>query len=140
MASKLAFIGGGLLEGLGKGLVETGKAKREAALVDLEHKRGLKRDEKRLEGRRGLLDASNTAAMGRLELNIGSREGLAGKALDQAASLASKATNMGPHLCRPFLVEAQPATRHSASQIADMTIGAMGWFWTASPGPGSPWR
>ena len=59
MANALAFIGGGLLEGFGKGLaqqgIETGKAKRDRALADLEHKRGLERDERKLAGQRELL-------------------------------------------------------------------------------------
>ena len=55
MPNALAFIGGGLLQGAGKALLEeereTGKAKRERQLADLEHKRGLERDEKKLEGK-----------------------------------------------------------------------------------------
>ena len=55
MPNALAFIGGGLLQGAGKALLEEerekGKAKRERALADLEHKRGLERDEKKLEGK-----------------------------------------------------------------------------------------
>lgn len=58
MANALAFIGGGLLEGFGKGLaqqgIETGRDKRERALADLEHKRGLERDKAKLAGRREL--------------------------------------------------------------------------------------
>ncbi len=92
MPSALAFIGGGLLEGVGKGLVLAGKEKRERALADLEHTRRLERDEKQLEGRRGLLDASNTAASDRLGLNITSREKVAGKATASRERLASEAT------------------------------------------------
>ena len=55
MPSALAFVGGGLLQGFGKGLVEqareTGKAKRERALEAIEQKNRLERDEKRLEGK-----------------------------------------------------------------------------------------
>ncbi len=43
MASALAFIGGGLLEGVGKGLAETGKQKREAVLKRLEEDRAQER-------------------------------------------------------------------------------------------------
>ena len=35
MANALAFIGGGLLQGIGQGLVETGRDKRERALKAL---------------------------------------------------------------------------------------------------------
>ena len=55
MPSALAFIGGGLLEGVGKALVLSGKEKRERAHADLEHKRALERDENKFEFRRGLL-------------------------------------------------------------------------------------
>ncbi len=88
MPSALAFIGGGLLEGVGKGLVETGKEKRKLALAELDHKRNLERDDKRLEGRRGLLgqqieadDAraarTDANAIGRLDLQIGSQKDIA---------------------------------------------------------------
>lgn len=60
----LAFIGGGLLEGVGKGLVLQGKEKRERALADLEHTRNLERDENKFEFRRGLL---NTEIGARIE-------------------------------------------------------------------------
>jgi hypothetical protein len=92
MPSALQFIGGGLLQGIGRGLVLDGKEKRERALADLEHQRRLERDEQQLEGRRGLLDASNTAAAERLELNIGSREKVAGQAASSRERLASEAT------------------------------------------------
>ena len=51
MVKAVAFIGGGLLQGIGQGLVETGKEKYEAMLADIEHKRGLERDEKKLAGK-----------------------------------------------------------------------------------------
>lgn len=92
MPSALAFIGGGLLEGVGKGLVLDGKAKRERALADLEHERRLGLEDVRQEGRRGLLDAGNKAAMERLGLNIESRETLAGEATTSRERLASEAT------------------------------------------------
>lgn len=51
MPSALAFVGGGLLQGFGKGLVEkareSGKAKRDRKLADL----ALERDEKQMKGR-----------------------------------------------------------------------------------------
>lgn len=78
MPSALAFIGGGLLEGVGKGLVESGKAKRERALADLAHTRALERDEKRLEGRRGLLSTE-----------IGARTEAAGVATGVAETAAT---------------------------------------------------
>lgn len=60
MARALAFIGGGLLQGLGKGIaaqaIETGKDKRDRAIADLEHTRGLERDKAKLAGQRGLLE------------------------------------------------------------------------------------
>ncbi len=66
MASALAFIGGGLLQGVGKGLVESGKEKRERALADLETRLQAQRDERLQEGRKGLLrtriEANKTAA------------------------------------------------------------------------------
>ena len=59
MPSALAFIGGGLLQGLGKGIAEqgiqTGKAKRKRALADLKHLRDLERDKTKLAGQQGLL-------------------------------------------------------------------------------------
>ncbi len=92
MPNALAFIGGGLLSGIGKGLVLDGKAKREAALKKLEQDRALELEGVRQEGRRGLLDASNTEAMKRLGLNIESRETLAGEATTSRERLASEAT------------------------------------------------
>lgn len=59
MPSALAFIGGGLLQGLGEGIakqgIETGKDKRKRALADLKHMRDLERDKTKLEGQQGLL-------------------------------------------------------------------------------------
>ena len=55
MANALAFIGGGLLEGIGKGIVATGRQKREEVLEKLEHERDLERDENRFANQRGLL-------------------------------------------------------------------------------------
>lgn len=43
MPSALKFIGGGLLQGIGRGLAETGKEKREAALKKLDQDRAQKR-------------------------------------------------------------------------------------------------
>ena len=43
MPNALAFVGGGLLTGIGKGLVLDGKAKYEAALKELENDRAQKR-------------------------------------------------------------------------------------------------
>ncbi len=92
MPSALGFIGGGLLQGIGKGLAEqgreTGKAKRERKLAEL----ALERDEKQMEGRRGLLDASNAAAMGRLELEIGSRKDIAGATSTAAGERRTEAS------------------------------------------------
>ena len=51
MPSALGFIGGGLLSGLGEGLVETGEAKREAALKKIDQKNRLERDERQMEGK-----------------------------------------------------------------------------------------
>lgn len=92
MPNPLAFIGGGLLTGIGKGIAETGKAKRERVLADLEQKDRLELEEVRQEGRRGLLDETNTAAMERLGLNIGSREKVAGEATASRETIASEAT------------------------------------------------
>ncbi len=85
MASALKFIGGGLLSGLGKGLAEQGKVKREAVLKRLEEERAQKR---RLE----LLDAGNAAASERLGQNIASRESIAKATTESRETLASEAT------------------------------------------------
>ena len=78
MPSALAFVGGGLLTGIGRGLAETGKAKREAALAelemkgaakfkrvlaDLEHKRALELEGVKQEDRIGLLTKQNANAL-----------------------------------------------------------------------------
>ena len=91
MPSALQFIGGGLLQGIGKGLVLDGKEKRERALADLEHTRRLERDEKQLKGRRGLLADTNKAASNRLGQNIESRENVARAATESRETLASEA-------------------------------------------------
>ena len=71
MPSALAFIGGGLLEGVGKGLVLTGKQKYERAMKRFEQegaqKRALELEGVKQEGRRGLLDASTPALTTRRE-------------------------------------------------------------------------
>ncbi len=51
MPSKLAFIGGGLLSGIGEGLVEAGEAKRERTLEEFEQKNRIERDERKMEGK-----------------------------------------------------------------------------------------
>ena len=55
MANALAFIGGGLLEGVGKGLVLSGKQKRDDALKKLDREHDLKRDTQRQESTRELM-------------------------------------------------------------------------------------
>ena len=70
MPSAAAFIGGGLLQGVGKGIatqgaeertasaavaVQVGKDKRARALADLEHQRGIERDERAV----GSINADN---------------------------------------------------------------------------------
>ena len=95
MPNALAFVGGGLLTGIGKGLVLDGKAKYEAVLKELENdraqKRALELEGVKQEGRRGLLDASNIAANERLGLNIASRENIASEATTSRERLASEA-------------------------------------------------
>ena len=81
MANALAFIGGGLLEGFGMGLaqqgIETGRDKRERALADLEHRRGLERDERKLAGQSDLLrqkfelEAGRPAKLGKPIAGVG---------------------------------------------------------------------
>ncbi len=65
MPSALAFIGGGLLEGVGRGLVLDGKAKREAALKKIEddraQKRALELEEAKQENRRELKSEDRAA-------------------------------------------------------------------------------
>lgn len=97
MPSALAFIGGGLLEGAGKGLAEqareTGVAKRERVLADLKHQRALERDEARLEGRRGLLGttigAREDAAEIRAKQTVKASEVATGVATTTAENLAT---------------------------------------------------
>ena len=65
MPGLLAFVGGGLLGGLGKGLVMEGKAKREAALKKIEQEGALKRalelEETKQENRRELKSEDRAA-------------------------------------------------------------------------------
>ena len=134
MPNALAFIGGGLLEGIGRGLVEEGKDKRERALADLEHQRNLERDEKRLEGQRGLLsqrlesdrdlaEKRETGATKRLNLNLGSQEKLAGQASQERMDLASQATKSRERiaaedrLSREGISAAEMAHRKSEGQL-----------------------
>ncbi len=90
MPSALAFIGGGLLEGVGAGLVESGKEKRERALADLEHARNLERDEAKLEGRRGLLKTEIGAREQAAETLAGTQADAATTATGRAATVAGK--------------------------------------------------
>ncbi len=96
MANALAFVGGGLLSGIGKGLAEQGAQKRERALKkfdeDNAQKRALELEGVRQEGRSGLLADTNEAASARLETNIDSRETLAMSATESRERLASEAT------------------------------------------------
>ncbi len=95
MANALAFVGGGLLSGLGKGLAEQGKAKRERALKQFDEdnaqKRALELEGVRQEGRQGLLGTRIAADDERLEKNIESREGVARAATESRETLASEA-------------------------------------------------
>ena len=65
MPGLLAFVGGGLLGGLGKGLAMEGKAKREAALKKIEQEGALKRalelEETKQENRRELKSEDRAA-------------------------------------------------------------------------------
>lgn len=78
MPSALGFIGGGLLSGIGKGLVLTGKQKYERAMKRFEQERAQK-DALELEGvkqknRHGLLSQQQMNAMERLGVEIGGRK------------------------------------------------------------------
>lgn len=121
MPSALAFIGGGLLEGVGKGLVESGKEKRERALADLEHERRLERDDRAFEARRGLLSQSAAGAMKRLGLNIGSRESLAGEASTERRELASEATKSREKIAKITAASREKAARITAGKPTDTT-------------------
>ncbi len=79
MPIALAFIGGGLLQGVGKGLTEQGKDKRKRALADLEHTRNLQRDAANQRARRGLLDERLRVE----QLRDKEREAAAGGRLDK---------------------------------------------------------
>ena len=124
MASKLAFIGGGLLQGIGQGLVLSGKEKRERKLAEIDHKRDLERDEKQLEGRPGLLDAGNISPNERLGLDIGSRENLAKEATTSRETLASQSTTSretvaaAANASREGIAAAATASREGIAKIA----------------------
>ncbi len=103
MANALAFIGGGLLQGVGKGLALSGKEKREKALADLENTRSLARDAKQFENQQGLLgtriDARKTAAekanenaLTAAELKAGATVERGRLATETAEGVATKAT------------------------------------------------
>ena len=99
MVSALGFIGGGLLEGIGKGLVETGVAKRERALKAIEQKNRLERDEKQMEGKakfeRVLADLEHKRALERDEVRLEGRRGLLGTTIgaqEDAAEIRAKQT------------------------------------------------
>lgn len=126
MANALAFIGGGLLQGIGKGLVLDGKEKRERALADLEHTRKLDRDERQLEGRRGLLgtgiearttaaDTADERAKAAAELTAGARVE-ASKAAARVASTAADELNKRK-------VEAAGKKAESAKEVAKIRAG-----------------
>ncbi len=127
MPSALQFIGGGLLQGVGRGLVLDGKAKRERALKKLDQdraqKRALELEGVRQEGRRGLLDAGNAAATERLGLNIVSREKVAGQAASSRERLASEATTSREQIAsqaaksRERIGAAANASRERAAKI-----------------------
>lgn len=88
MPSALAFIGGGLLEGVGKGIVLEGAEKRRRAREALDRRHDLELEDRRQSGRRGLLrerlsaedarqETADQRALERLELSLGSRERVA---------------------------------------------------------------
>ena len=70
MANALAFIGGGLLQGVGTGIKESGRQKREDVLDRLAHERDLERDERRGLIDEGLLNIREAGATERLEKSI----------------------------------------------------------------------
>ncbi len=134
MPSKLAFLGGGLLSGIGQGLSETGKAKREAALKKIEQEGALERDEKQLEGRRGLLDASNAAANERLDKNITSREDLASHRV--SVQVASFKHRIRPHGGMDRRVLAV-LLYDDVGAAVDVEVGGHRSFMSACPSRGS---
>ena len=106
MPSALAFIGGGLLEGVGKGLVLAGKEKREAALKRIEREGAqifaLELEGVRQEGRTGLLgqrlksdralaSQREAGADKRLGVTLGSRADIASRATASQEGIASRA-------------------------------------------------
>lgn len=132
MPSALAFIGGGLLTGIGKGLVKAGEEKRKTALADLEHKRTLERDEKQLEGRRGLLSErlkSDREIFGlrekgadtRLKLNLDSRGEVASEATTSRESIASQATSSREDIAAAANISREKTARIAAGKPKDTT-------------------
>ena len=69
MANALAFIGGGLLQGVGEGIRETGRQKRQDVLDRLAHERDLERDERRGLIDEGLLNIREAGATERLGIS-----------------------------------------------------------------------
>ena len=132
MASKLAFIGGGLLSGIGQGLVEqgkeTGKAKRETALQKfelllkkVEQKNRLEVEGVKQKGRRGLLDASNTAAMERLGLNLGNREDIAAGTNKAAGERRTEASRSAETVANIGAASREKAAEIAAGKATDTT-------------------
>ena len=124
MPSALKFIGGGLLTGIGKGLVEqakeTGKAKRERALADLEQENRLKRDEKQLEGKakfeRLLTEFEQENRLELEGVKQGNRQGLLGERLELDRDLTA--------LREKGAGERRTEASRSAENVAKITAGS----------------
>ena len=132
MPSAFKFIGGGLLTGIGQGLVKAGEEKRKAALADLEQKRQAERDEKLLEGRRGLLTQKlksdrdifglrEKGADTRLKLTLDSRGKVASGATSSREDIASQATASREDIAAAANISREKTARIAAGKPKDTT-------------------
>ena len=126
MANALAFVGGGLLEGFGKGLatqaIQTGKEKRERALADLGHRRDLERDKANLAGQGDLLEKRFELEAGRPAKpasplgKLGADEAAGLVDPETAAARRVKLTTTGP------LVKIENQAQTIDSKLLDMDL------------------
>ena len=116
MVSKLAFIGGGLLEGVGKGLVLSGKQKREEALKRIEQEGADKRVAGKEKFERLLTEFEQENRLELEGVKQGNRQGLLGERLgreDVRQILSDEAAG-----------ERRTEASRSAENVAKITAGS----------------
>ena len=127
MASKLAFIGGGLLEGVGRGLVLSGKQKREEALKRIEQEGADKRMAGKEQFERLMAEFEQENRLELEGVKQGNRQGLLTQQLQSDLGLAEiREAGAGTRTAATIAGagERRTAASRSAENVAKITAGS----------------